>query len=139
MYYHTFFAVVVIPLTVFPVFFYIKLYCRGRKIRKVMVAEGSATDLLQREWKATITFFVLFVSVFLVTLPSLTVSLIVNRVFPVGERPPAAYALLVASQYVASLLIVTDPIVIMRNKDVREILGKSKLQKCCCNEQNNAA
>ena len=48
IYSNTFYAVVVIPLTIVPVFFYIKLYWRGRKVRKAMVAEGSATDLLQR-------------------------------------------------------------------------------------------
>ena len=124
------FAVVPFPLTVLPIFFYIKLYYKGRKIRKATVAEGSATDLLQREWKATVTFFLLFLSVFLVIIPSQGATFIVSSVFPVGERPPAAYAVLVVTQYVTSLLIITDPIVIMRNKDVREILSKV-IQKCC--------
>ena len=124
IYLDTFFPVVVFPLTVLPVFFYIKLYYRGRKIRKATVAEGSATDLLQREWKATITFFLLFLSVFLVVLPGISVFFIINRVY--DQPPPAAYVLLVASLYVVSLLVVTDPIVIMRNKDMREILEKVK-------------
>ena len=140
VYSNIFFAVVVIPLTIVPVFFYIKLYWRGRKIRKAMVAEGSATDLLQREWKATITFFLLFLSVFLVTLPSITITVIISRVFPLAERPPAAYVLSAVSGSVTLLLIVTDPVVIMRNKDVREILTKVKayvVQKCCHKDQGN--
>ena len=137
IYSNTFYAVVVIPLTIVPVFFYIKLYWRGRKVRKAMVAEGSATDLLQREWKATITFFLLFLSVFLVTLPSITLTVIISRVFPLAERPPAAYVLSAVSGSVTSLLIVTDPIVIMRNKDVREILSKVTIQNSCHKDQNN--
>ena len=70
------------------------------------------------------------------TLPSITVTVIISRVFPLAERPPAAYVLSAASASVTILLIVTDPIVIMRNKDVREILSKVKasaIQKCCHN------
>ena len=142
IYSNTFYAVVVIPLTIVPVFLYIKLYWRGRMIRKAMVTEGSATDLLQREWKATVTFFLLFLSVFLVTLPSITLSVIISRVFPLAERPPAAYVLSAASGSMTSLLIVTDPIVIMRNKDVREILSKVKasaFQTHCQKDQKNVA
>ena len=133
------YTVIVFPLTVLPIFFYIKLYWRGRKIRKATVAEGSATDLLQREWKATITFFILFVSVFLVTFPSVTVFVIVSRLY--DQLPPAAYVLVFASTSVISLLIVIDPIVIMRNKDVREILANVKasaIQKCNRKDIKNA-
>ena len=138
---NTFFGVFVIPVIVLPIFFYIKLYWRGRKIRKAIVAEGTATDLLQREWKATITFFFLFLSVFLVTLPSITLSVIISSVFPLAaERPPAVYVLSVVSVSVLSLLIITDPIVIMRNKDMREILSEVKasvIQKYCRKDQND--
>ena len=139
IYSNTFFGVVVVPLTIVPVFLYIKLYWRGRKIRKAMVAEGSATDILQREWKATITFFLLFLSVFLVTLPSKTITVTISRVYPMPDRPPAAYVVSAVNIFVSLLLIVTDPIVIMRNKDVREILSKVKasvIQKCC-QDQND--
>ena len=135
-----FFTALVIPFTVLPIFLYIKLYWRGRKIRKATVAEVSATDLIQREWKATITFFLLFLSVFLVTVPNITVSVIISRVYPDDEPPPAVYVLSVVSVSVLSLLIITDPIVIMRNKDMREILYEVKasvIQKCCRKDQND--
>ena len=123
IYSNTIIVVVVVPLTLLPVVLYLRLYCRGRRIRRLVPEES---DHFQREWKATVTFFVLFLSVFIVTLPSIIIGITTRSLFPDGESPPGVHVLMVASVSVLSLLVITDPIVIIRNKDVRDILIRVK-------------
>ena len=59
---------------ILPIFLYAALYCKARKLRnRVLVALADRKqEAHKREWKATITFFLLFVTAFALTiLPSL--------------------------------------------------------------------
>ena len=137
-----FYSLVTLPVTVIPIALYIILYIKARKAKKVL---ATASDGVKQDWKATITFFLLFLSIFLVTLPSITLNAIVNRLYETSaEEPPAIYVLSVLSLMILSLLPVTDPIVILRNNDVRQILfqkkkiSNSKIQSCDNNMKTSA-
>ena len=51
----------------------------------------------QGDWKATITFFILFVSVFAVTLPSITAFVIISLFYKTSQEPAALYVFIVLS------------------------------------------
>ena len=119
----TLFGIILIPIMFFPIFFYARLYCKARQMKKSMTntcANGNSAHKL--EWKATITFFLLFMTVFAMTLPSIAISITIGSIYTHVDPPPAAYALTLFSSGVIYLVIVTDPIVIMRNRDMKEVL-----------------
>ncbi len=70
------------------------------------------TEYHQREWKATINFFLLFITVF--NLPSMTVAVVVDRL---SEVPAALFVIRAFTGVLVSAIIITDPIVIMRHRD----------------------
>ena len=128
------FGAVATPLTVLPIFFYAILYIKAKKIRKShhRASMGNSTDHFAAEWKATITFFLLFLTVFAMTLPAFTILLIINAVFSQNELPAALYVLEKVASGTVFFLVITDPLVIMRNRDIRNITNKIKIvQKCC--------
>ena len=120
----TFFFVVLIPVIVIPTVLYIILYIKARLARKATVIASDGITSNQGDWKATITFSILFSSIFVVTLPTLTVPLIISVFYKTSEEPPALYVVNAFSVLIFSLLPVIDPIVIMRNKDVREVIDE---------------
>ena len=122
---------ITIPVTVLPIFLYASLYYKARKIQKEMavmasIAAAAAVKNHRKEWKATITFSLLFISLFVLIVPTTAVAIVIIAISPGGEFSPASYVILVLNSCVVSLLIVTDPIVIMRDGDVKEILKNIK-------------
>lgn len=104
-------------LSIVPVFLYGCLYHKARKIGKEPAANiGDSTS--KRQWKATITFFLLFLTLSIVTWPGIVLS-IVSRSLPLS---PASYVLNSLRRFLFALLVITDPIVLMRNSDVKEAL-----------------
>ncbi len=102
------------------------------------VSEGGNKEG-EQDWKATITFFILFLSLFAATLPSITVNFIINRVYTTSEIPPVLYITSIASTMVLTILPITDPIVIMRNRDVKDILQELRakvFQKWCTKNEH---
>ena len=102
-------------LSILPICFYAALYCKARKMQEKMPAMKGA-------WKATTTFFLLFLTVFVLTLPSLFVSIAISAIYSFHPLPPAVYVLHVSASVLIYLVVVTDPIVIMRHRDVIEVL-----------------
>ena len=111
-----------VPATVIPIILYIILYMKARKIRKADRTLSTIAGNHESDWRATITFFLLFLSVFIVTLPTFTVKAIINLIYRSSEQPAAIYILSTICSHMIFLLPVTDPIVIMRNRDVKEIM-----------------
>ena len=66
----------------------------------------------------------MFLTVFIITFPSLIIFTIAGSYGRGSNLQPFLYILVVATSSTSSLLVVTDPIVIMRNRDVREILAE---------------
>lgn len=117
---------------------YLLLFRKARKLRNRIVVvspfEAAAEEReemaqrLKRERKANTTFFLLFLALIGVSIPP-TAFVLIGRVIIIiigGTALPTAYT--VAEVLVGptiSLLIIIDPIVIMRNKDFRKAIRKS--------------
>ena len=117
--------IVTVPLILVPIFLYGQLYYKGRKIRKESIAVPAIANQ-KSELKAMVTFSLLFLTVLVLTLPNYTILSIIAAVFPSGEFSPVAYVVVVVNLSLVSLFTITDPIVIMRNEDVRMILSEIK-------------
>ena len=115
---------------------YLFLFRKARKLRnRVAVATPSETATsetereemarrMKHERRANITFFLLFLALIGVSIPP-SIFVLIGRIIVIisGTALPTAYT--VAEVLVGptiSLLIIIDPIVIMRNQDFREII-----------------
>ncbi len=101
--------VVMVPITVIPIILYIVLLIKAQKIKK----SAPESFVGHKDWKMTITFFLLFLSVFIVTVPSVTILVSTDIIYGDNYVPPAVYALQIFGSILLSLLVVTDPIIIM--------------------------
>jgi hypothetical protein len=119
----------ILPITIFPVFLYTMLFCKGWRLRRECFAGCAVTDASRThrdDRKALITFSLLFITHFILILPTTIVSVSIAAAFPDADYPAAAYVVQVFNSCFVSLLIVMDPIVIMRDGDVIDILLKIK-------------
>ena len=116
---------ILVPSMVIPTILYVILFIKGLCAKKA-AASMEVAQHRKREWKAVITFSLLFVTLLAVTLPNLVAIVILDLLFDVDSLPPALHILAVAVISTLYLLIITDPIVIMRNRDFREILDQNK-------------
>ena len=99
------------------------LFAKAYKARK---ATEELVQNYKKDRKATITFFLLFLSVVLVTLPNIVILAILDTFYDVNALPPAAYSVSAVTESLIYLLLITDPILIMRNNDIRKILADFK-------------
>lgn len=133
------YSLVAIPATVIPTVLYTILYLKAKKVMKATATTTvqDNSDRSQNDWKATITFFILFLSLFAATLPTATITVTLSRLYQDRERPPAIHILSAASFSVQSYLTIIDPIVIMRHRDAREALQdlKDKIIQKLCNKR----
>ena len=118
---------------------YLLLIRKARKIRnRVAVASppeaaiskaierAEMAQRLKRERRANITFFLLFLALIGLSIPP-TAFVLIGRIIVIISRTALPTAYTVAEVLVGpaiSLLIIIDPIVIMRNQDFREVIGK---------------
>ena len=126
------YTLIALPATVLPTVLYAILFIKAWKIKKSMPSIPKEES--EREWKATITFAILFVSLFAATLPSITTNFIINRVYAGSVVPPAVYAAAVVCTALLTVVPVTDAIVILRNRDIREAYQEAKetiVQRWC--------
>ena len=125
------YAAITIPATILPIILYGFLYYKARKIKKELVSNAAANARHRKEWKATITFSLLFFALIALVLPNVLISITIAAISPDGIYSPVSYAILVVSSSWILLLTITDPIVIMRDKDVKEVLYKIKNDASC--------
>ena len=122
---------IAIPATILPIILYGFLYYKARKIQKKLASNRAANAYYRKEWKATITFSLMFLTVVAVVLPNILTNLIIIAIFPDGDYSPVSYAILVVASSSILLLTITDPIVIMRDRDMKEVLSKIKNAASC--------
>ena len=132
---NTFVVVVIAPAIFLPILLYAVLYCKARRIRKTLSAHATErvarVELHQREWRATITFFSLFVNLFVLTVPSLVISIGTGLAYAGRTPPPVVYVVQVVCGNVISLAVISNPIVLMRNADMRKVILKMKASVYC--------
>lgn len=127
------------PVIFLSVILYTMLYMKAKlaKLGTVVpsVSESVAIPMEgHRDRKATITFFLLFLSLFIVTFPITVLTIINGLFFDSTPYHPLHFIVSIACRMLFSLLPITDPIVILRNRDAREICGELKqrlMQKLC--------
>jgi hypothetical protein len=118
--------------TIVPFIMYAQLFHKGRKIQreeKRHVSEtAAATNLQRRMRRSTLTFFILFIAVIAFVLPNSLLTVIIGVVTRLlgDELHPVLYVLTVCNFAVMSIAFIVDPIIIMRNPDVRETLTSLK-------------
>ena len=74
---NTNYTLVVIPGAIVPTILYIILCIKAWNLKKATVPIEANSS--KGDWKATITFFILFVTVFVTTVPTITVNVIISR------------------------------------------------------------
>ena len=113
------------PCSLVPVVMYIVLFYKGWKARKNMPV--AASDLtgeqkkIKREWRATITFFLMFLSLFLFNIPPGVVTAIASTV-SISSNPEWFYIVDTLTLNIFFLIHIADPIFILRNRDVSEVV-----------------
>ena len=112
---------IAIPTTTIPIGFFLALYVKGRKIRRNEAKLRALSDNEVSDWRAIKTFSLLFVAIFAVRVPPI-VTTQVSALFGNVVRT----LLLTLSSGMSFVLVITDPIMILRNKDAREILSEMK-------------
>lgn len=123
------------PATVIPIILFGALYWKARQFKKRLsnmaggsIPNDSGSDVRNREWKATITFFLLFVAVFALTTPVVFSSILLSTISRHIGPSPVVFVIRSILSTMTSCLVIADPIVIMRNQDVREITSSIKVK-----------
>ena len=121
------FSLIVLPSGIVPIFLYSVLFWKAKKIKKSTAsAANDLTDngnTTRREWRATITFFLLFMAVFVVTVPPVFLFFILELIFP-----PSTWLNIIRlfSSNMIPLLVILDPLFIMRDRDMRIAMAQLK-------------
>ena len=122
---YAYYGLIGIPFCIFPLFLYIILYIKARKMRK----EWNGSTFHKKEWKATVTFFLMFFALFITTLPNIGGIIAIRSATSFENNSPPVTICTGLLSSVVSLLLVADPIVIMRNKDVQDVISEYKTRR----------
>ena len=68
----------------------------------------------------------MFISLFALGVPSVAVLLVIDVKYQEREQPAAVYVLSILASKLFALLPITDPIFIIRNRDVLEVISEAK-------------
>ena len=118
---------IMMPSRIIPLFLYAMLFIKAKRARKAIVSltqTSGSGSIIKYDWKATITFFNLFMSVFASSLPSFALIIFTSIFYP-GEKALPTLNILAACSL--SLLPISDPILIIRNGDMKEVIGDFKV------------
>ena len=128
-------SVCFIPSSIVPVVLLVPVYIKGRKYRKQtqQTQQTTTTSVLADEWRALKTFFYLFVAFILVSILPLIVISLAKHFF--GDV--ATNLAIIASSNIWSFSVIWDAFIILRNKNIQEVLTKlkEKIIKACCRKE----
>lgn len=105
----------VAPAGVIPLFLYSCLYHKAKKIQQMLSTDNRPTH----NHKATITFFLMFISNFFVVFPF---SLLTASVTALTESATVEYVFITSSGFITHFMIVVDPLYVLRNEDAKMAL-----------------
>lgn len=118
-----------LPSCIVSVFLYGGLFYKARNGKSTptcMDIAGADLDGHKREMRANITFFLMFLALSAVTAPHAISYLISSTVYYL-TTPPLAFQIVEGiSGNIISLILVLDPIVLMRNAEVKDEIAKIK-------------
>ena len=113
---------------------YSALLCRAKKLKnKIVLSQSSENEEdraiarrnRKREKSANVTFFIMLIAIVGVTLPPyilFNLNTVLLSALGLNPPPPAFTIIMIAFGNLYSLIFIMDPIVIMRNQDVREVV-----------------
>ena len=114
--------VVILPSCIVPLFLYACLFCKAKKINERAAPSTAAIASLDTEieMRATITFFLMFLALSAVTTPHAITYLIGTTIY-YSSTPPLGFQVVEAiCANIVSLILILDPVVLMRNAEVKE-------------------
>lgn len=121
---------VYIPSSIASVIMYSALFRKGWKARKGLpVAANDLTGdrkMINKEWRATITFFLMFASIFIFVVPGILLLLATRTAGVLTNSEESLWFYILDGLTVNSFAIIhiADPCFILRNRDVREVFSK---------------
>ena len=138
---YTVFSTAVLLGGIIPFVLYVVLFCKARRLQRRMrrqsvcsynINSSNKTEFSSKqehEWRALITFFILFVSLLGCSLPSFVLFVLT---FALQQSPHPAVIILqkLVGRTLMFTLTVIDPIAIMRNQDIRLAVRTTKLYSC---------
>ena len=113
---------------------YLALLCRARKLKNKTTISQSSLNLedraiakrnRKRETQANITFLIMFIVLVGVSLPPyilFNLNSFGSSALQLDSPPPALTIVSVVAKNLISLIFIMDPIIIMRNQEVREVV-----------------
>ena len=113
--------------TFIPFFLYIILFAKARRVyNQLMGANSSDRQWYEHNWRAIITFIILFIALIGCSLPPIIIFLAFQVELAIVGRPSLATTLLqvFVGRIMFLALTAIDPCVILRNRDVRECLKR---------------
>ena len=113
----------VLPSYTVPMLFFGALYWKGRK--SIDRTTQQAEEVRQSIRKANLTFFLLFVTYFMVSVPTSLGFLVISTVTRFLRYYPGLGIIQFLISHAQLLLVVLDALVILRNRDIKEALIKS--------------
>ena len=130
--FNLFVGFIVIPAILSTIVLYTILLLKAIKVAKAIPSTITSTH--EKEKKAIITYFLLFISVIVTFVPASIVHTLITIFYRSSPIPSAFHVTSVICTFVFLLLPVTDPLVIMRHRDVIEAIKgiRIKLVKKCC-------
>ncbi len=118
------------PVVVLPIFFFTALYVKGRKLHRQISREGQqGMGMKSEDWRALNTYILLL-------LPSILYVLVLFLLIPILTHTSQTVRTLVTVVYgvLFTTLVVVDPIIFMRNKDIYHSF--TLLMKIICSKHN---
>ena len=120
----------ILPPRIPPSILYLALHWKARKSRRqTPTTQDISTEDSQeskKEWRATITFSLLFLSNFVLLIVPVILYIIVDSIAQATDSRESVWVYLAktATLNVFSMLRVTDAIFILRNRDIKDALAK---------------
>ncbi len=114
---------IIFPSCVLPAVLYTCLYCKARRLRN---RSNSSSDNSRSNNKAAVTFFLVFLTTILLTLP-LSLLAILDDILSNSESTSQMFILLSVLSF--RLVLIADPIFILRNENVKLAFFKLSTSK----------
>ena len=117
------YGVIVAPAIIVPIISYAILFYKGRKVKEELLVDSPANDNKLREGT---DFFVLFTALSVLVLVTTVIGVLV---FAIDEESPISYALLVINTCSVLLHLIGDPILVVLDEDIKQVLFKKVYKK----------
>ena len=105
--------------SIVPIFLYLGLFIKGRRLHHnhLKILPRNENSISRKDWRASKTFALVFLAVFVVIKPPYVLYV---TLLPTANV--ASYIVLKISFNIMFVCVITDPLLIMRNTDVKESL-----------------